>query len=203
MWLEHRASLIVLAFAVTACGSTNDITSYLPTVPSDALAVSPSPRTGGPTRGVAETDNTLLAAIRRATAPFHNIEAAFAAGYRDDGFGCVDGTTFGLDSSVGAMGFHLIHEGLHADPATDPLRPDLLVYEPARGGGRPKLVAVEYEVYRADWHGAGNPAAPTLLGRPFESIDFEGLELYGLHLWLWRDNPSGMFEDFNPKISCH
>ena len=203
MWLEHRASLIVLAFAVTACGNTTGIISNLPTLPSDALVASPTPRIGEPVRSIAPTDNTLLAAVRRATASFHNIEAAFAAGYVDDGFGCVDGTTFGLPPSAGAMGFHLIHEGLHADPATDPLRPDLLVYEPARGGGRPKLVAVEYEVNRADWHGAGNVAPPSLLGQTFESIDFEGLQLYGLHLWLWRDNPSGMFADFNPKVSCH
>jgi len=120
----------------------------------------------------------------------------------DDGFGCVDAADFGLDPSLGAMGFHLINEALHADPATDPLRPDLLVYEPARGQGKPKLVALEYEVFRSDWYAAGNTEPPTLLGHEFVPIDFEDLHVFGLHVWLWRNNPAGMFEDFNPKLSC-
>lgn len=101
------------------------------------------------------------------------------------------------------MGFHLINWKLHDDPATDPLRPDLLVYQPASSpAGQPKLVALEYEVFRPDWYAAGNTAPPSLLGHEFESFDFDGLEIFGLHLWLWLDNPSGQFTDFNPKTSC-
>ena len=141
------------------------------------------------------------AAIRQATAAFHNIDAAFSAGYVDDGFGCIDAASFGLDPALGGMGFHLINEALHADPATDPLRPDLLVYEP-QPNGKPSLVALEYEVFRDDWANAGHTEPPTLLGQPFISIDFEDIHVYALHLWLWRDNPSGKFQDFNPKVSC-
>ena len=25
---------------------------------------------------------------------------------------------------------------------------------------------------------------------------------YDLHVWLYRDNPSGMFAQFNPNVSC-
>jgi hypothetical protein len=25
---------------------------------------------------------------------------------------------------------------------------------------------------------------------------------YDLHVWLYRENPSGMFAQFNPKVKC-
>jgi hypothetical protein len=25
---------------------------------------------------------------------------------------------------------------------------------------------------------------------------------YDLHVWLYRDNPNGMFAQFNPNVSC-
>jgi hypothetical protein len=149
-----------------------------------------------------DPNGSLLAAVREATARFQNIEVALASGYEDDGFGCIDATSFGLDPSLGGMGFHLINWDLHNDPETDPARPDLLVYEPARGpSGKPRLVALEYENDRPAWYAAGHTEVPTLFGHPFESIDFEGLELFGLHLWLWRQNPAGLFEDFNPNVA--
>jgi hypothetical protein len=188
------ASLLgVAAIGMAACESG----------PTSAVAPS-AVRIGTASAGArAGVDQQALAAIRRATARFQNIDAALAAGYEDDGFGCIDATAFGLDASEGAMGFHLINWALHDDPETDPERPDLLVYEPAPNGhGKPKLVALEYEVFRPDWYGAGHTAPPTLLGREFESFDFDGLEIFGLHLWLWRDNPSGLFADFNPKVRC-
>lgn len=153
--------------------------------------------------GSSASGHELLAAIRRATARYQNIDAALADGYVDDGFGCVDARLFGLDPSVGGMGFHLINESLHADPATDPLRPDLLVYEPATvPHGMPKLVALEYEVFAADWFAAGNTAPPSLLGQEFTRLTLPEFDFdaFGLHLWIWRENPSGLFAEFNPKV---
>lgn len=195
--LATCASLFAAVFAA-AC---DQVTS--PVVPSaNPFAIESSAgdaRTAGSPSGNAK----LLAAIRASTSKYQNIDTAFADGYVDDGFGCIDAGAFGLDPSAGGMGFHLINWALHDDPATDALRPDLLVYEPASSAdGKPKLVALEYEVFRPDWWAAGNTTAPSLLGQQFESFDFDGLEIFGLHLWLWRDNPSGMFSDFNPKIRC-
>jgi len=129
---------------------------------------------------------------------------ALAAGYADDGYGRIDAATFGEDPALGGMGSHLINEALHADASTDALRPDLLVYEPAHGSGKPKLVAVEFEVFKDDWyaHAGAGAAPPSLLGRPFESIDLDDLHVFALHVWLWRENPNGLFADFNPKVSC-
>jgi hypothetical protein len=151
----------------------------------------------------AEKLSAALDDVRRATARFKNIDVALASGYVDDGFGCIDGAAFGLDPSVGGMGFHLINQALHDDPESDPERPDLLVYEPAASpAGKPTLVALEYEVFRPDWYNAGHTEPPSLFGHEFESFDFDTLQIFGLHLWLWRDNPAGMFQDFNPKVSC-
>lgn len=191
--LAAVAGAVLFGLVVAACDSS-----------AARSPVGPSPaRAGAALVGSSSTgEGQLLAAIRRSTAKYQNIDAALADGYIDDGFGCIDAIDFGLDPSAGGMGFHLINWPLHDDPATDPERPDLLVYEPAPSpNGKPKLVALEYEVFTADWYAAGNSAPPSLLGHEFEHLVFPGFDIFALHLWLWRDNPSGMFSDFNPKVS--
>src|SRR5438132_8234649 len=134
----------VATFGLMACDSAR---GRSPLGPSVGLA--------SPNSVNAKTsDNDLVAAIRASTAKYQNIDAAFADGYIDDGYGCIDSTMIALDGSTGGMGFHMINWRLHDDPATDPLHPDLLVYEPAASPhGQPKLVALEYEVFQADWYG--------------------------------------------------
>jgi len=179
-----------LAIIATGCGE--------PTTPRSAGSrpMASATQNLGTGKPLTLDEQKLLADVRAATARFQNVDVARANGYVDDGFGCI------ADPVLGGMGWHLINDALHADPATDPLRPDLLVYEPQKDG-RLKLVALEYEVYRPDWYGAGNTTPPTLFGREFEAVDFPGLPpIFGLHVWVWRDNPSGMFADFNPKVAC-
>jgi hypothetical protein len=137
-----------------------------------------------------------LAAMKAATAAYNNIANARADGYVDDGFGCIE------DPQLGGMGWHLIRDDLHADPRVDPLHPDLLVYMPQKNG-QMRLVALEYEVYQADWNNSGIGGMPTILGMEFIPMIYPGLDpIYERHVWLWQDNPAGMFEDFNPAISC-
>ena len=55
--------------------------------------------------------------------------------------------------------------------------------------------------------GRGDTAdPPTLFSRNFTRIpagNRYGLDpFYELHVWLWRPNPSGMFKDWNPSVSC-
>jgi len=137
-----------------------------------------------------------LAAIKGATARYNNIKNARADGYVDDGFGCIE------DPQLGGMGWHLIRDDLHADPTIDPLHPELLVYMPQKNG-QMRLVALEYEVYQADWINAGFTGVPSVLGQDFLPLIYPGLDpVYERHVWAWQDNPAGMFEDFNPAISC-
>jgi hypothetical protein len=81
---------------------------------------------------------------------------------------------------------------------------ELLVYEPTKDG-RLRLVAAEYVVFQAAWD-AHHSSPPRLYGRDFELVEAGnryGLPaFYELHAWLWKHNPSGMFEDFNPNVTC-
>ena len=78
-----------------------------------------------------------LAAARAATAKFHDISSAYAAGYTTQFEPCVD------NPGVGAMGVHARNEPFMGDQLLDPLRPELLVYAPRANGGY-RLIAVEY-----------------------------------------------------------
>jgi hypothetical protein len=133
--------------------------------------------------------NRQIALLRAATAPYHNIEKAKADGFVEIS-PCVE-------SPAGGMGYHYGIPSRIDDPAIDYLEPEVLLYAPDKHG-RLRLVAVEYVVPEPIWPGgAANP--PNLFG-----IDFHAgpPPLLILHAWIWHDNPSGMFEDFNPRVSC-
>lgn len=139
---------------------------------------------------------TLVETVRQATERFHDIEEATEAGYVD-AQNCVSGP------EEGAMGVHFGNAELIGDGELDPRQPELLVYEPKNG--QLHLVAVEYLVIAADWH-EKNPTPPALLGQLFHysgSPNRYGLPpFYELHVWVWKDNPHGMFTDWHPKVSC-
>ena len=127
-----------------------------------------------------------LAALRAATARFHRIDLAKAAGY-DTQFpaGC-------FASPQGAMGFHWLNG---ANVGTlEVTRPQLVLYEP-REHGRMKLVGVEYIV-----PGASTDTPPVLFGQTFHYNATFGV--WALHVWAWERNPRGLFADWNPRVSC-
>src|SRR5688572_12040214 len=62
--------------------------------------------------------NKDLARARRATAKFHSVAAAEAAGYTGVNEPCVE------EPGLGAMGIHFINPPLLADPAIDLERPE-------------------------------------------------------------------------------
>jgi len=41
---------------------------------------------------------------------------------------------------------------------------------------------------------------PTVMGQKLKQSD--ELKLWYLHVWIWRDNPAGMFADWNPSVGC-
>lgn len=135
-----------------------------------------------------------LAQVRAATAQFQRTDAAKAAGYTS-----VPGLDACFDNpSVGGMGFHLIKTS-SLDLTVNVLEPEAMVYAPGPDG-QLQLDAVEYIVPAAPWDAAGNTQPPSVLGQHFH-LDAE-LGVYILHAWIWQNNPSGMFEDWNPKVSC-
>lgn len=130
-----------------------------------------------------------LADLRRVTAPFHSFDRAVEAGYSAQITPCWEHRT------LGAMGYHYGNPEL-IDGTVSLLEPELLIYEP-QPGGHMRLVGMEYIVPIDAWKGA---SPPTLLGQEFHPHSF--LPIYKLHIWLWRNNPRGIFADWNPKVTC-
>jgi hypothetical protein len=144
------------------------------------------------------TGKSSVAGVRAATAAFHDLAAAEAAGY-EPFYVCTD-----ENGGAGAMGQHYVNGSLVGTTEVDPLTPEALVYEPNPNGGD-RLVGVEYVTFQEAWD-AANAAPPSLFGRNFALVpagNRYGLPaFYQLHVWLWRPNPSGLFNDWNPKVSC-
>src|SRR3546814_9784681 len=91
------------------------------------------------------------------------------------------------------MGVHFLNPAL-ISPELDPGKPQILVYEPA--GDKLELVAAEWLVPLA----TGITERPTLFGQPFngpmeghEPLMPQELHHYDLHVWLFRENPEGVF----------
>ncbi|MBE0409448.1 MAG: hypothetical protein IBX69_06930 [Anaerolineales bacterium] len=135
--------------------------------------------------------NANLADVRAATAQFHRSEVAEAAGYFSPGE-CVE------VPGVGGMGYHFVNFGL-VDLEINPTQPEILVYAPSPSGNM-RLVAVEYAVPIEPWD-AIYDYPPSVLGREMNLTPHLGL--YTLHVWIWQNNPYGMFADFNPDVSCN
>ena len=139
-----------------------------------------------------------LGDVRDATAPFLNLDVAMAAGY-----GPVKGCA--QSPGVGGMGQHYVKGDLVGDPALDKLRPEALVYEPRADGGY-QLVAAEWIVLKDAWHGANGKNPPQLFGRTLSLVKapnaYELPDFYEIHAWIWKENPKGLFADWNPRVSC-
>jgi len=159
------------------------------------LSIATVAGSGEPNRGSASAD-TLVGTVRQATAVFGDVREAHAVGY---GLfhGCVSGP------QEGAMGVHLVNGDLVGDGQLDATRPEALLYE--EKGGRMRLVAVEYVVIAEAWH-AANEHPPVLMGQLFNYVGAPNRygipAFYELHVWAWKHNPSGMFADWNPMVSC-
>jgi hypothetical protein len=143
--------------------------------------------------------SAFVGVVREATERFRHVSAAEAEGFALM-FGCVSG------SDWGAMGLHYVNLPLVADGVLDPTRPEIVIYEPLPNG-RLRLIGADYLVFAADWH-AKNPdgGTPQLGGQLlhlFESPNRFGLpDFYTLHVWAWKDNPTGMFVNWHSKVSC-
>jgi len=128
------------------------------------------------------------AKVRAAIAGYHSVEAA-----QDAGWDLVPG----LDHCFPNMGVHYIKGPL--DTSLDPLEPEALVYQ-YLPNGELHLGAVEYIVPAAAWDAENHGHDPEVLGRHLHLN--EDLGVYVLHAWLFNQNPDGMYQDTNPRVSC-
>jgi len=165
-----------------------------------------------------------LTAVRLATEWFQDVEVALAKGYIRDPFDlCDTAEMMGRPAELGAMGIHyfrpdllgitsppdprVIGTGIH----TDFLMPAILIYEP-QADGTLELVALENLAFVAAWQAAGHVDPPSFHGVPYDHMaDDPATPIdeahmfephYDRHVWLYRDNPNGIFAPFNPSVSC-
>ncbi|MEO8450569.1 MAG: hypothetical protein ABI647_12290 [Gemmatimonadota bacterium] len=134
--------------------------------------------------------------VRAATKAFKKFTFATDAATAGGGGYTVQVTDCMEHLPLGTMGFHYANADL-LDASLDPLKPEALLYEPVRGGGF-KLVGVEYLVPYNAWT---SPTPPMLFGQSFLRNDT--FKVWALHFWIWTENPSGYFADWNPLVSCH
>ena len=181
----------------------------------DIAAAAPTP--------LAMTAPTLEAVVA-ATERLRDVNVALAEGYiRDPMNICETAEMLGRPAELGVMGVHYFRPDLLGITGVEPrvngtgthtdfLSPAVLIYEPQADGSL-ELVAVENLTFIDAWESAGNTASPTFLGVEFDMMaddpatpDLDEGHMfephYDLHVWLYRDNPNGMFTQFNPAASC-
>ena len=136
-----------------------------------------------------------LQGAKAASARFHSIEQAEAAGY-------VQASPCEELPGAGGMGQHWVNFSLMGDPAIDPTQPEILLYAP-KENGKLELVGVEYWVAAA-----AVSMHPTVFGIPLDGpMPGHGPPgampvHYDLHVWFWQDNAAGMFAAWNPAVDC-
>lgn len=213
--MSHRftllaASAVVLAaFATPTAGASETIEAVMARI--DASSV---PEPGEPS----------LAEVRAATERFRDVEVALAEGYvRDPANLCELAPMMGQPAELGGMGIHFFRPdllGITAPPAprvdgngthTDFRSPAILIYDP-KADGSLELVAVENLVFQKAWKEAGKDGPPTFHGVAYDTMmDDPATEVdeahnfephYDRHVWLYRENPNGVFAQFNPTVTC-
>ncbi|MCX5376570.1 hypothetical protein [Streptomyces sp. NBC_00091] len=163
-----------------------------------ALAATATLTLGAAPAAPVATPTAQLAVAYRATAKYHQHRTAVAAGYVPDQYCVVN-----PEGGGGALGYpHFNHA---YDGSTDPKKPTALLYE-GDGAGRWRLAGLEWMVVDRDGRVDTDDDRPSLFGQPFRGplpARYKGQQVhYSLHLWLWKHNPSGRFEPFNPAVVC-
>ena len=189
--LIHRSRIQSLTFIATAalfaaCGDSAPLAPvHEPTISAAFTSISSTDKNNHDDRDREKT----LATLRRVTDRYHDLNVAIK-----DGFVFLHGCETRGDE--GPVGMVYVHPGRLTDGVLDARKPDALVYEPGKKN-RPKLVAVEMAIPYSLWSGR---RPPKFLGATFQREDEFGV--FGLHVWIWRHNPEGMFAESNPNVSC-
>ena len=147
-----------------------------------------------------------LTAAKAALAKYSDPYLAIKEGYLST-LACIDFPKGAKDGPVdyppGAMGVHFINLG-NIGPKLDPTKPQVLIYEPVGD----KLVLAAAEWFMPVEAAGGTP--PSIFGQTLqgpmdghEPIMPAALRHYDLHVWLWKNNPKGMFTSTNAKVKCN
>ena len=84
------------------------------------------------------------------------------------------------------------------------MRPEIILYEPV-GNGQVRLIGADYLVFADAWDKT-HSSAPELMGQKFQQFEapnrFGLPRFYTLHVWAWKENPTGTFVNWHSNISC-
>lgn len=131
-------------------------------------------------------------AVKKALTKYKDVNVATAEGY-------IPVSPCESLPGSGGMGIHYLHPGLASDLASDPFKPEILLYVPNKNGG---LTFLGPEYFQAD---AGQ-GQPSVLGQGFDGpMPGHSPDMpvhYDLHVWLFKYNPSGLFAVWNPEVKC-
>ncbi len=201
------SALALLAFALVGCSSDAPVQVDSQHSHHGGVALASLSRASA-----AQT----LSDLTRLTAPFHFVDAADSAGYKlfiatplTTADGCIS------SASEGGMGYHYTRGDNLGDDSVSLLDPEFLVYAPKNGARqdgdvRRRLAAFDYFIpYSPKWPG---PTDATFVRAPrvhdfstmrelpdtvFAPSRFQG---WMFHIWLWEQNPGGMFTNWNASV---
>jgi hypothetical protein len=170
-----------------------------------------------------------LEQLREATDKYHSVTQALKDGYVAPER-CVSRPSGGMGYHYVHQADVLKADDYRVGVGGDPLKPEAMLYE-AKKNGELTLVGVEWIVRDEDQViTLGEPVPQLVLGQvepflvePFHNPDgpmfghehWAGSPYLGpdglagwqpihfdLHAWIWKHNPDGLFEDWNPDVSC-
>jgi hypothetical protein len=176
--------------------------------PALLLALIVAPNVSHAQTKVAVTQQSMPAELQAARASLAKYSDPLVA--VKDGFfstvACVDFPHGAIDGPVeyppGAMGIHFLNPA-NIGPQLDPAKPQVLIYEQV--GGKLVLTAAEWLMPVS----IAGDKAPAIFGQTLagpmnghEPIMPAELRHYDLHVWLWKDNPRGVFTSTNAAVKC-
>ena len=121
---------------------------------------------------------------------FSELDTTVAAGYPRTVKACLS------HGEQDATGFHHMNP-TYVDDRLEVDKPEILLYERTTAGTY-RQNGVEYIIPYRVWSRDSLP--PTIMNLPLARSD--ELKLWYLHAWVWRDNPTGLFSDWNPNVQC-
>jgi hypothetical protein len=171
-----RAMSVMLA-VVTACGAGQEGSASTPAALSSDARTNPHLDCGPEDFGQSPEIESQLDVARKSICRYRRIEAALAAGYHDSGLACEPG-----------QGYHFIKDDLVG--TTDIRHPSVLMYTKDGDLNSPEWIAPK----------AAFPEPPSIFGQVMHSEDELGLWI--VHVWVWKQNSNGVFDDHNPNVTC-
>ncbi len=146
--------------------------------------------------------NELVKIVKRVTNKYQYVGNAENDGFQLL-FGCVS------DEYSGAMGLHYVKLDRYMpspgvfDAEINAEEPEILLYEPTPYG--PRLTGADYLIDAATWNKT-HAHAPELNGQIFHFFDapnrFGLPAFYTLHVWAWKDSPTGTFVNWHADVRC-